>query len=114
MYIVEIADLEIIDVTAMPVRSGRPAAAPPCRSELLEQREVADPRPGREPLLMARAERRLVEFELVERATILAIAVILAILAVLGLLFGMPEASIASAAGATSSCALVASRRRRR
>lgn len=61
----------------------------------------------REPLLMAQARRRLVEFELVERATILTLTVIFALLAIV-LTAGAPDAAaICATSSAATSGALI-------
>jgi len=44
----------------------------------------------REKVLMARAQRRLVEFELVRRAVLLALAILCAVIAVIGVVAGKP------------------------
>lgn len=61
----------------------------------------------REPLLMAQARRRLVEFELIERATILALTVALALLAIV-VAAGAPQvAAICVSSCTATSAALI-------
>lgn len=65
-----------------------------------------------EALRMARARRRLTEFELVERAVLLGLTVILSLATVVAALIGGPSVGVVPAAGSLAAGGLLVARSR--